>query len=64
MFALLLNGKQLDPATFIDVDYVTLKPVYASHLPLVIRHAVVSVGHENVLPILACRAWMTYLIQK
>ncbi|ELD0487866.1 hypothetical protein QUQ58_004458 [Escherichia coli] len=63
MFALLLNGKPLDPATFIDVGYVTLRPVYVSHLPQVIKHAVVSVGHENVLPVLAGRAWLTYLIQ-
>lgn len=62
MFALLLNGKQLDPATFIDVDYVMLRPVYASRLPQVIRHAVLSVGHENVQPILTGRAWLTYLI--
>ncbi|WP_000457802.1 hypothetical protein [Escherichia coli] len=63
MFALLLNGKPLDPATFIDVGYVTLRPFYASHLPLVIKHAVVSVGHENVLPVLTGRTWLTYLIQ-
>lgn len=63
MFAFLLNGKPLDPATFIDVDYVTLRPVYASRLPQVIKHAALSVGHENVLPVLAGRAWLAYMIR-
>ncbi|ECC9413411.1 hypothetical protein KG487_002078 [Salmonella enterica subsp. enterica serovar 4,5,12:b:-] len=55
MFALLLNGKQLDPATFINVGYVTLRPCYANFAPITVMHAQACVAYESVLPLMVGR---------
>ncbi|EGR9571043.1 hypothetical protein I4Z71_002949 [Salmonella enterica subsp. enterica serovar Grumpensis] len=63
MFALLLNGKQLDPATFINVGYITLRPCYTNFAPITVIHAQAYVAYESVLPLMVGRIWMSYLVQ-